>query len=236
LDISSSGNNPVSYDLYLNNQLHTSFSNLSYGEDSVLISGLGLYQITNLKDAFCEGENSEEYNLILKERPLAEFSLYPRETSISEPIVYVNDQSLFANYYEWSFGDSSNVSFEMDTYHEYQEAGTFDITLYVENEFGCKDSAISKVIIYPEFELYIPNAFTPDGDDINDSFLCKGYGIDRYSISILNRWGQLVFSSNDINKAWDGKNAINGVYVYRIEIIDLIGKLHFFEGEISMLR
>ena len=236
LDISSSGNNPVSYDLYLNNQLHTSFSNLSYGEDSVLISGLGLYQITNLKDAFCEGENSEEYNLILKERPLAEFSLYPRETSISEPIVYVNDQSLFANYYEWSFGDSSNVSFAMDTYHEYQEAGTFDIILYVENEFGCKDSAISKVIIYPEFELYIPNAFTPDGDDINDSFLCKGYGIDRYSISILNRWGQLVFSSNDINKAWDGKNAINGVYVYRIEIIDLIGKLHFFEGEISMLR
>ena len=124
----------------------------------------------------------------------------------------------------------------MDTYHEYQEAGTFEITLHVENEFGCKDSISNKVIIKPEFELFIPNAFTPDGDNINDSFLCKGYGIDSFSISILNRWGQIVFSSNDINTQWDGENAINGVYAYRIEVIDLIGKLHFFEGEVSMLR
>ena len=236
LNISSSGNNPLSYNLNLNNQLYSSFSNLSSGEDSISISGLGFYQITNLKDAFCEGENSGEFNLILKNRPLAKFSLYPRETSISEPTVYVNDQSLFANYYEWSFGDSSNLSFEMDTYHEYQEAGTFEITLHVENEFGCKDSISNKVIINPEFELFIPNAFTPDGDNINDSFLCKGYGIDSFSISILNRWGQIVFSSNDIKTQWDGENAINGVYAYRIEVIDLIGKLHFFEGEVSMLR
>ena len=124
----------------------------------------------------------------------------------------------------------------MDTKHDYENPGKYDIKLFVANEFGCTDSITKQVIIHPNFELYIPNAFTPDGDSMNDTFGCKGYGISTYTISILNRWGELVINSNDINIEWDGNNSINGVYAYRIDIVDMIGKSHYFEGEISLLR
>ena len=236
LNIITSGISPLSYDLELNNENILSFSSMSEGQHSLLISDLGYYRISNLKDAYCYGENSEKFNLILRNNPQAEFTLYPRETSINEPTIYVNDQSLFANYYEWSFGDGTDLHFDMDTEHHYENAGNYNIKLVVENEFGCTDSITKQVIIHPNFELFIPNSFTPDGDRINDTFGCKGYGISTYTISILNRWGELVFNSNDINIEWDGNNSINGVYAYRIDIVDMIGKSHYFEGEISLLR
>lgn len=236
LNIITTGISPLSYDLELNNETILSYSDMSEGQQSLLISDLGYYRVSNLKDAFCNGENSEEFNLILRNRPQAEFTLYPRETSINEPTIYVNDQSLFANYYEWSFGDSTGLYYDLDTEHNYEKAGNYDIKLFVANEFGCTDSITKQVIIHPNFELYIPDAFTPDGDRINDAFGCKGYGIATFTISIVNRWGELVFNSNDIEDEWDGKNATNGVYAYRIDVIDMIGKSHLFSGEISLLR
>ena len=236
LNIITTGISPLSYDLELNNETILSYSDMTEGQQSLLISDLGYYRIYNLKDAFCNGENSEEFNLTLRNRPQAEFTLYPRETSINEPTIYVNDQSLFANYYEWSFGDSTELYYDMDTEHDYENAGNYDIKLFVANEFGCTDSITKQVIVHPNFELYIPDTFTPDGDRLNDTFGCKGYGISSYTISILNRWGELVFNSNDIGIEWDGKNAINGVYAYRIDIVDMIGKSHYFEGEISLIR
>ncbi|MBH83787.1 MAG: hypothetical protein CMP70_03845 [Flavobacteriales bacterium] len=236
LNIITKGISPLSYELELNDEIILSFSSMSEGQHSLLISDLGYYRISNLKDAFCYGENSEKFNLILRNNPQAEFTLYPRETSINEPTIYVNDQSLFANYYEWSFGDGTDLHFDMDTEHDYENAGNYNIKLVVDDEFGCTDSITKQVIIHPNFELFIPNSFTPDGDRINDTFGCKGYGISTYTISILNRWGELVFNSNDINIEWDGNNSINGVYAYRIDIVDMIGKSHYFEGEISLLR
>ena len=236
LNIITIGISPLSYDLELNNETILSYSDMTEGQQSLLISDLGYYRISNLKDAFCNGENSEEFNLTIRNRPQAEFTLYPRETSINEPTIYVNDQSLFANYYEWSFGDSTELFYDMDIEHDYENAGNYDIKLFVANEFGCTDSITKQVIVHPNFELFIPDTFTPDGDRINDTFGCKGYGIASYTISILNRWGELVFNSNDIGIEWDGKNAINGVYAYRIDIVDMIGKSHYFEGEISLIR
>ena len=236
LNIITTGISPLSYDLELNNETILSYSDMTEGQQSLLISDLGHYRISNLKDAFCNGNNSEEFNLIVRNRPQAEFTLYPRETSINEPTIYVNDQSQFANYYEWSFGDSTELFYDMNTEHNYESAGNFDIKLFVANEFGCIDSITKQVIIHPNFELFIPDAFTPDGDRINDTFGCKGHGIATFNISIVNRWGELVFSSSDIEVEWDGKKATNGVYAYRIDVIDMIGKSHFFKGEISLLR
>ena len=161
--------------------------------------------------------------MILRDIPVADFSYYPRETSIDEPNVFVNDNSLFANSYVWNFGDSSEVSTQINSSHYYDSVGEFDIHLRVENEYGCVDSISKQVIIHPNFELFIPTAFTPDGDNLNDKFMCQGYGIDNFTMAIINRWGELVFKTDDINNSWDGKRAINGVYAYRFDVIDLLG-------------
>ena len=84
LNIITTGIGPLSYDLELNNETILSYSDMTEGQQSLLISDLGYYRISNLKDAFCNGENSEEFNLILSNRPQAEFTLFPRETSIND--------------------------------------------------------------------------------------------------------------------------------------------------------
>ena len=76
------------------------------------------------------------------------------------------------------------------------------------------------VEIMPPANLYVPNAFTPNGDGLNDVFGAKGDGIIEFSIQVFNRWGELVFEANDMNKLWDGTYnglpAEAGVYVYSI--------------------
>ena len=58
----------------------------------------------------------------------------------------------------------------------------------------------------------------------------------KYKLYIHNRWGELVFKTNNIEEGWDGKMVMNGVYIYRIDIIDFLGKNHTFEGEINLIR
>ena len=77
----------------------------------------------------------------------------------------------------------------------------------------------------PQYPLWIPNSFTPNGDGLNDIFKPKTLAeLEEYSMLIFNRWGQLIFESNDINKGWDGKykgkQVESGVYTYRIEATD----------------
>ena len=157
--------------------------------DEFLTLDLGTYQIVNFYDSLCDGNDSEKFNVSAKEHPVADFTLYPRETSISEPTIHVNEQSLFANHYKWSFGESSEFFYGESVSYDYLQAGNFEIILYVEDDYGCMDSISKTVIIHPNYDLYIPNSFTPDGDEVNDTFICKGYGINDFIMSIYNRWG-----------------------------------------------
>lgn len=74
--------------------------------------------------------------------------------------------------------------------------------------------------IIPPLNLYIPSAFTPNGDGLNDTFGVKGEGINNYHIYIYNRWGEVVFESTNPKQTWDGKfkgnNSETGTYVYQL--------------------
>jgi gliding motility-associated-like protein len=81
-------------------------------------------------------------------------------------------------------------------------------------------SVSNEVGVVPPIALYIPNAFTPNGDGLNDTFGPVGEGITDYSMQIFNRWGNLIFESNDMNVQWDGNYhneiAPTGTYVYKL--------------------
>jgi gliding motility-associated-like protein len=81
-------------------------------------------------------------------------------------------------------------------------------------------SMSNEAAIIPAAVLYVPNAFTPNGDGLNDTFACVGEGITEFDLQIFNRWGELIFESNDMKVQWDGsyKNEVApiGVYVYKI--------------------
>jgi gliding motility-associated-like protein len=177
----------------------------------------------------------------MRPNPLANFTVYPRETSLSNALIHMNNFTLNAENCLWSFGDNSMINTDCNPNHQYLEEGTYEIQLLVENEFGCTDSMIQKVVIHPKFDLFIPNAFTPDKDDVNDTFIYKGFGIELFRISIFNRWGDLIFFSDEFDNFWDGtyesgETCMNGVYTYKIVVQDLLGKEYVFIGEISLIR
>jgi gliding motility-associated-like protein len=103
---------------------------------------------------------------------------------------------------------------------------------------------IKKVVIKPDYVLYIPNAFTPNSDGINDGFKAVGIGVVEFKLQIFDRWGALIFESNDINKAWDG--SVNGkgdsestkqeVYVWKAEVKDVRNENHYLIGHVTLLK
>lgn len=118
-------------------------------------------------------------------------------------------------------------------------SGTYAVT--VTNADGCKST--DQIFLKDSCPMYIflPDAFTPDGNNINDSFIWKGnIKMKTYSLVIYNRWGQKMFESKDPSKAWDGyykkKPCQEGVYAYLLECVDTREERHVLKGNLTLLR
>ncbi len=137
--------------------------------------------------------------------------------------------------YFWNFGDSTSSDIE-DPTHTYDQFGNYQITLMATNAFGCKDSLTSEwVKVELPARVFIPSAFTPDGDGINDVFQVVSNYHTKFSGAIFNRWGNEIFRFNDASDSWNGKNGaipmIPGVYVYRFNIDD-----KEYVGQVTLIR
>ncbi len=178
----------------------------------------------------------------------ANFILNPPISDDREPIISFTDNSVTPTSWNWLFDDpisgTENISNMQNPFHIYRQAGIYQPSLVVTNSYGCTDTAIASVTIYEPISFYIPNAFTPDGDGLNDYFEPKGLNFDEstYQIFIYNRWGNLVFQSNDFNEHWDGTDKKTGqkspadVYSYVIRFKNYKGDLKKYVGSITLIR
>ncbi len=93
--------------------------------------------------------------------------------------------------------------------------------------------------VTPTLNIYVPNTFTPNGDGINDYFFVQGEAIHSFKIQIFNRWGDLIFESNDVANGWDGKFNGNyvpqGAYVFKLTASSVTGRKAFKEGALNVL-
>ena len=181
--------------------------------------------------------------------PVADFTA-PLATSIVNAIVNYTDNSSVPTgsiaTWQWNFGDvfatTDGTSSLQNPSHNFTEAGTYCATLTVTTNFGCIDATQLCIVIDPEFTFFIPNAFSPNGDGINDEFYGKGDHIKEFEISIFDRWGNLIFFTDDINKHWDGKAnygldiAQQDVYVYSVKIKDYKEKKHTYLGTVTIVK
>ncbi len=142
---------------------------------------------------------------------------------LPEAEVVMLDQSTGTSTGFWDFGDGTTQSYQpgASVSHRYDSIGEFRVFLYLENEGGCTDTASANVCtIPPESWLFYPNAFSPNGDGINDEFVFQQGGIVEWNLSIYDRWGTQVFTSTDPALSWDGRvsgqPAPEGVYVFWI--------------------
>ncbi len=176
--------------------------------------------------------------------PTAQF-IVPANGSIppGQTILFQNS-SVGANSYSWDFGDGNNSSFE-NPEHSYSEVGVYEVELIAVSPELCSDTITLPLRIRGETFIYIPNGFTPDGDGKNDYFLpvFSEEFISNYSLTIYNRWGELVFQSLDMNLPWDGKSkgvkCKSDVYVWHLKYgnpesvaLDLVE----YRGHVNLLR
>jgi gliding motility-associated-like protein len=177
------------------------------------------------------------------ELPTADFTMNPTTTSLFDPKINFYDQS-YSNIVSWNW-DFGGTGFSNQQNPEYifpSDTGTYLITLTVTNTNGCVASTTGDLTILGEFGIYVPNAFTPDGNGENDIFGPKGFGISAsgYSFRIFDRWGGEIFTSKDINKGWNGtykgKMVPSGVYIWRVDFTDVNGKKHDQLGKVTILR
>ncbi len=143
------------------------------------------------------------------------------------------------SYYLWDLGDGE-FSNDENTTHSYSTLDPFVITLYVSSITGCTDSISD--IFNPLMNIYVPTAFSPNGDGVNDVFLAQGHDIKAFEIWIFNRWGQQVYYSDDISKPWTGGHDTgdyyvqNEVYTFRIKALGNRGNTIEKSGSITIIR
>ena len=165
--------------------------------------------------------------------PVAGFTSRPNPASILNPSVqFVDTSSADVVYFDWTFYDSTNTMIGSDYVQNpiYNFSGLIEqqyyIQLYVENQNGCSDTVYGTQIVEGEYAFFLPNSFTPNGDGLNDSFFPVGdkISVENYSFKIFNRWGELIFSTNDFNAKWDGtyqNNALSSdAYIWKIDLVD----------------
>ena len=174
--------------------------------------------------------------------PVADFNWDPNEGSvILNNTITFNNTSIGGSSYQWNFGDGT-TSTSWNYFHTYQDSGSYVVQLIVENDYGCSDTTQGLVLIHEEFFIFVPNAFTPDGDQHNNTFLPIISGHDPYSYELLifNRWGELIFESRNSEVGWDGTYnggiVQDGSYIWKINVKTNRNIRRNYIGHVNVLR
>lgn len=200
----------------------------------------GLYTITlfvtdsstcNITDSY-----SQEVNII--KEAIADFVTDSINYIYPDDVYFTNLSQNFTNF-NWLFGDGSSESENENPIHSYKILYDIEPCLTVWNEF-CADSICKKIYIDFQELIGVPNAFSPNGDGINDIIYVEGEGIKSMNFKIYNRWGILVFESNDQSIGWDG--TYNGtlqeleVYTYLLDALFINDEKAVLKGNITLMR
>jgi gliding motility-associated-like protein len=216
--------------------------NHCYINDSIFVSQSFNVTLTVTSDRGCVGASTKNNYITVYPTPKADFSAQPQTTTITDPIISIVNSSAGANAWKWNFGDLQTSAISNPASHGYLDTGTYVITLIVSNQHSCADTISHTIVIEPDFLFYIPTAFTPDGDGINDVFTGIGIFIKEFEMTIFDRWGNLIYKTTDINKPWDGKTAHEAepserdVYVYAFTVTDFKTLKHNFKGIVTLIR
>jgi gliding motility-associated-like protein len=231
-------------------------------------SDTGTYTIRCIANLSC-GIDTSYINVTITDCPVEPDFItieHSTDSCLQNPVVFsINSNLLIENIIEWNFGDpnsgTNNTSLLSSPTHTFSDTGTYTVSCIV--EINCSepptpnnpiitpcfyvDTIYTQVTIIrceepePECTVYLPNAFSPNGDGINDRFqaisLCE---LEDYNLSIFNRWGQMIYNTNILGDKWDGTykrlNCETGVYVYSLRYKFQSEEYKIVSGNVTLLR
>ena len=228
LNIVLSGNPPFILELNGESNSYNNYNNLI----PVNPTSTTTYTINLVNDILCSNDSIKSHTIVVN--PLPEPVINPSFYEIY-PGEQVELTSGEFSYYAWYDDDlliSENEILIVDS--------TLTTYLVVESDKGCIGISSNAVIEYiPRVNFFIPNTFTPNGDEHNDLLITMGRKIAIFNMIITNRWGEVVFTTNDINKFWDGKfdgNAVKqGTYTYQVNILGEDKRTFSTSGEVNVI-
>ena len=175
--------------------------------------------------------------------PIAGFSYTPDKLTNFNSTATFEDASIDAVAWQWLF-DEDGTSTVQNPVFTFPDTGLQVVQQIVFHESGCTDTAALTIDVVPEIRYFLPNAFTPNFDALNDLFMGAGYfdGITEFNMTIWNRWGERIFQTHDPNTGWNGrKNNVGelvqqGVYVYVVRFLAPRGQVYHLNGFATLLR
>lgn len=206
----------------------------------------GCYNITlNATDANgCIGTYTANNLICVPADPIAQFHATSNEQSILNPTFQFVNTSSNATGYTWNFGDGV-TSNQSDPFHTYDDPeSSYEVVLVASNSAGCTDTARLTVLIREEVLFYIPNSFTPNGDESNNAFepvFTSGIDATHFLLMVYNRWGEAVFETKDPLIGWDGTYSgilvPTGTYIWTLYFKDPNSdKKYEYRGHVNVLR
>ena len=169
----------------------------------------------------------------------------PKQTVSFDAVIFTSGNVLT---YEWTFEDETppgpGSSTDTDPCYNWNEhVGIYEICLIATDALGCKDTVCQDIENVFQTKLVPYNVFTPDGKGLNETFVIEGESLQEYHIKIYNRWGELVFETEDVKNSWNGKvkNSGNdcpeGTYFYVIKyMFEFDDKSETIEGTVDIIR
>ena len=206
-------------------------------------------------------KNSVQLTVIARPKPQAAFYTTPEHPIEGlDEVNFVNVTSNITGYSwqsagavgsgQWAGGSGSGQSavgtwFNFKSEDEspaylFEEAGIYGLMLIVKNEFNCVDTVMKTIKVESDFTAYIPNAFTPNGDGLNDTFYPVMRGVKQFELQIFDRWGTMIFASNSAEKVWDGtyqgQDCKQDIYNYKLVLLNVKGEEKVYTGMLLLYR
>lgn len=195
----------------------------------------------------CVYTNSHQNIVQVYPDPIADFTFSANPTTIFETVVTMHEMASYdVIKWEWTSPYSTpSISTSTDPSFMFEDGvvGQYPVTLKVTTADGCTDTITKIQNVIPAILFYAPNTFTPDNDEFNQSWVYQVMGIDVYdfNLRIFNRWGELIWETNDPTQSWDGtyngEIVQNGTYAWRATVKDVyLDDRKEFTGFINVLR
>ncbi len=188
----------------------------------------GNYNVTLTSTSNTGCDNTETYTdyIYVESTPVASFGVSSNQLSTLETGVEFFNTSVGAVTYEWDFDDNSEPTNLEDPTHTFpaSDGGSYDVQLIAYSPLGCVDTTWVTISVDVELLYFVPNAFTPDNDAYNQYFkpvFTAGFDPYDFNMKIFNRWGEIIWESNDAEVGWDGtyggEVVEDGTYSWLIE-------------------
>ena len=215
------------------------FSGVKVKGNSLLTDSAGVFVVKYIiSNGYCADSMSKIIHVFPK--PKSNFTYSPNLVFVDSVIKFSAIGTSDIVKYNWIFGDNNSLtSKSTDTTYSYQKEGKYYAMLRLINKYGCVDTSTQLINVLLNALLKIPNVFSPNNDNINDNFPGSIVGLQEYKLTIYNRWGGLIYDSNNTD-GWDGKyNGVpcdEGVYFYIIDAKSYTNISKTLHGTVTLVR